>query len=57
MEATLPLLTLRDAFSEADEYFKATLIPEQTSLTVDPDTAFVSITDATGKCVYNNVFS
>ena len=51
MEATLPLLILKDAFSEADEYFKATLIPEQTPLTVDPDTAFVSITDTTGKCV------
>ena len=54
VEVNILVLTLRDPVCEADEYFRATLILEQTPLLVDigPDTAFVSITDATGKCVY-----
>ena len=59
VEVTVQVLTLRDPFCEADEYFKATLILQQAPLLVDigPDTAFVSITDASGKfavmCVHS----
>ena len=49
----LTVLTLSNPFCEADEYFKATLILQQMPLPVEvgPDTAFVTITDTTGKCV------
>ena len=59
VEVNILVVTLRDPVCEADEYFRATLILEQTPLLVDigPDTAFVSITDASGKfavmCVHS----
>ena len=50
--AWLPLLTQRDTvINEPDEYFKATLDLEPTTVRVEigPDPCFVTITDATGK--------
>ena len=52
MEASLPLLTLRDTvINEPDEYLKATLDLGPTTVRVDiaPYPCFVTITDATGE--------
>ena len=52
MQATTTVVTQRDAKIEAEEHFKAIVRPlVKCDLDNEEDTAYITITDCTGKCL------